>query len=59
MAETINGITVDFNRDKLFDKLGLIRLKESYMKAEENSPQERFAYVSSSFSTNQSHAQRL
>ena len=37
MAETINGITVDFNRDKLFDKLGLIRLKESYMKAEENS----------------------
>ena len=54
-----HGITVDLDRDKLFDQLGLQRLKESYMKEEEESPQERFAYVSSMFSSNPEHAQRL
>ena len=54
-----HGITVDLDRDKLFDSLGIQRLKESYMKEEEGSPQERFAFVSSKFSSNPEHAQRL
>jgi len=53
------GITVDPNRDTLFDKLGVTRLKESYMADGEISPQERFAFVSSAFSSNPDHAQRL
>jgi ribonucleoside-diphosphate reductase alpha chain len=56
---TIHGITVDYSRDALFDELGLKRLKESYMREDEQSPQERFAFVSSSFGTNTEHAQRL
>ena len=59
MEEIVHGIKVDYNRDTLFDKLGLTRLKESYMKDDEVSPQERFAFVSSSFGSNQEHAQRL
>lgn len=54
-----HGIKVDLKRDQLFDQLGMIRLKESYMTDEEQSPQERFAYVSSFFSSNPEHAQRL
>ena len=55
----IHDITVDYSRDSLFDELGLIRLKESYMTEEESSPQERFAFVSRSFGSNLEHAQRL
>ena len=55
----IHGITVDYSRDDLFDELGIKRLKESYMKEDEQSPQERFAYVSSTFGSNPDHAQRL
>ena len=54
-----HGITVDPNRDTLFDELGTMRLKESYMMDDEISPQERFAYVSKTFSSNPDHAQRL
>lgn len=53
------GIQIDLSRDELFDKLGLQRLKESYMREEEESPQERFAFVSSMFGSNIEHAQRL
>jgi len=53
------GINVDYSRDSLFDELGLKRLKESYMRDEETSPQQRFAFVSKQFSSNQDHAQRL
>ena len=53
------GITLDLSRDSLFDLLGIKRLKESYMKDDEESPQERFAFVSNSFSSNKEHAQRL
>ena len=53
------GIQIDYDRDNLFDSLGLQRLKESYMKEEEGSPQERFAFVSSTFGSNPEHAQRL
>ena len=55
----IHGITVDYSRDNLFDELGLKRLRESYMREDETSPQERFAYVSKAFSSNEEHAQRL
>jgi ribonucleoside-diphosphate reductase alpha chain len=59
MESVVHGITVDYSRDKLFDSLGLMRLKESYMKDEETSPQERFAFVSKQFGSNPEHAQRL
>ena len=58
-GETVHGITVDYSRDSLFDDLGIKRLKESYMREDEKSPQERFAYVSKAFSSNPEHAQRL
>jgi ribonucleoside-diphosphate reductase alpha chain len=53
------GISIDLERDKLFDELGIKRLQESYMKEDETSPQHRFAFVSKSFGTNDEHAQRL
>ena len=53
------GIKIDLERDKLFDELGVKRLKESYMKDDEESPQHRFAFVSKSFGSNPEHAQRL
>lgn len=55
----IHGIKIDYSRDSLFDELGLIRLRESYMREDETSPQERFAYVSKAFGSNDNHAQRL
>lgn len=58
-TKTVFGIAVDYSRDILFDELGIKRLKESYMREDEGSPQERFAYVSKSFSSNPEHAQRL
>jgi len=52
-------IVIDYSRDSLFDELGIKRLKESYMREDETSPQERFAYVSKAFGSNPKHAQRL
>jgi ribonucleoside-diphosphate reductase alpha chain len=59
MADNKYNIKLDLSRDKLFDELGLKRLRESYMREDETSPQERFAYVSSTFASNEEHAQRL
>ena len=53
------GLQIDLSRDSLFDKLGLQRLKESYMREDEDSPQQRFAFVSKQFGSNEEHAQRL
>lgn len=53
------GISIDLSRDSLFDELGLKRLRESYMMEHETSPQQRYAHVSKSFSSNPEHAQRL
>lgn len=53
------GIKIDYSRDSLFDTLGLLRLKDSYMTSDESSPQERLAFVSKQFSSNIEHAQRL
>jgi ribonucleoside-diphosphate reductase alpha chain len=52
-------IEIDLEKDKLFDELGLKRLKESYMREDETSPQQRFAFVSKTFGTNIEHSQRL
>jgi ribonucleoside-diphosphate reductase alpha chain len=52
-------IEINLERDKLFDEHGMKRLKESYMLDTELSPQDRFAYVSKAFASNQEHAQRL
>jgi len=53
------GLQIDYSRDDLFDKLGIARLEESYMKDDEDSPQQRFAFVSKMFGSNDEHAQRL
>jgi ribonucleoside-diphosphate reductase alpha chain len=53
------GIKIDLEKDKLFDELGIKRLKESYMKEDEISPQHRFAFVAKQFGTDPEHAQRL
>lgn len=53
------GITIDPNKDSLFDQLGGIRLRESYMLDTEQSPQERFAFVSKTFGSDPEHSQRL
>jgi ribonucleoside-diphosphate reductase alpha chain len=52
-------IKTDLSRDALFDELGMTRLRESYMRDDEISPQERFAYVSKAFASDDEHAQRL
>ena len=57
--EIVHGIKVDYKRDNLFDGLGTKRLQESYMRDDEKSPQERFAFVSNAFGTDKEHAQRL
>jgi ribonucleoside-diphosphate reductase alpha chain len=53
------GIEIDLERDKKFDELGIKRLKESYMRENEESPQHRFAFVSKQFGSNPEHSQRL
>ena len=54
-----NKVNIDLERDGLFDDLGLTRLRESYMREDESSPQERFAYVCEQFGSTPEHAQRL
>ncbi len=54
-----SGIKIDLSRDQGFDIIGLERLRDSYMREGETSPQERLAYVSKTFSSNPEHAQRL
>ena len=53
------GIEINLERDGLFDELGLLRMKESYMTEDEDSPQKRFAFVSKQFGSDLQHAQRL
>lgn len=52
-------LQLDYSRDALFDELGMIRLCESYMRADEKSPQERLAFVAQAFASNEEHAQRI
>lgn len=55
----MSSIKIDYSRDSLFDELGIRRLRDSYMRDDEASPQDRLAYVSQAFSSNPDHAQRL
>lgn len=59
IPEKYLDITIDFSRDKLFDEYGLKRLRESYMREDEHSPQQRYALVAKSFGSNLEHSQRL
>lgn len=59
MVSKYLGLNIDLERDNLFDALGLLRLKESYMAEGETSPQQRFAFVAKEFGSNPEHAQRL
>jgi ribonucleoside-diphosphate reductase alpha chain len=52
-------IEIDYAKDSLFDALGMKRLEESYMRKDEISPQERFAYVATKLGSNKAHAQRI
>ena len=52
-------VKLDLEKDELFDELGLNRLRESYMRDEEESPQERFAFVAGAFASNEEHAQKI
>lgn len=54
-----SGVLMNLDRDKLFDKHGLDRLRDSYMMQGESSPQERFAFVANAFSSDLTHAQRM
>lgn len=54
-----DAVKIDLSRDSLFDEMGLRRLKDSYMRPEEKSPQERFSYVARALASNPEHAQRL
>lgn len=53
------SVRIDLSRDALFDELGRIRLRESYMKSDEVSPQERLKFVAETFGSNPEHAQRI
>jgi ribonucleoside-diphosphate reductase alpha chain len=53
------GLEIDYDRDKLLDRIGLERLQDSYMTTGETSAQERYAKVSVQFASNIEHAQRL
>lgn len=52
-------VQIDLSRDTLFDELGLMRLRESYMRPDETSPQERFKFVAETFGSNPEHAARI
>ena len=52
-------VNINLENDELFDELGLNRLRESYMRDDEVSPQERFAFVAEQFATDAEHAQKI
>lgn len=52
-------VTINLSRDNLFDDIGILRLKDSYMLESEQSPQHRFKYVCEKMGTNLEHSQRL
>lgn len=51
--------TVDYSKDILYDNVGILRMKDSYLKNDEKSPQERLVYVSNIFGSNKEHSKRL
>lgn len=53
------SVRVETCRDDLFTKFGIVRLKDSYMRSCETSPQERFAFIAKKLGSNPEHAQRI
>jgi ribonucleoside-diphosphate reductase alpha chain len=54
-----SAVKIDLSRDNLFDEMGMRRLRDSYMRPQEKSPQERFSYAVRAVASNAAHAQRL
>lgn len=54
-----NSVTLDYSRDQLFPAIALTRLKDSYLAADETSPQEGLARASAAFADDEAHAQRM
>jgi len=52
-------IQKDYTRDAYFTQSGLQRLREGYMRDDEESPQDRFAYIAKEFASDEKHAQRM
>jgi ribonucleoside-diphosphate reductase alpha chain len=52
-------VKVDYGRDALFDEMGLRRLRDSYMRPDEKSPQDRFSHVARALCSDAAHAQRV
>lgn len=59
MSVDKNLIIKDYTKDSLFPPIALTRLKDSYLTAEEQSPQDAFARVAAAFADDLPHAQRM
>ena len=57
--EKVKQIQIDLSRDSLLDKISHDRIRDSYFRPEETSPQHRYAFVSAAFGSNIAHSQRL
>lgn len=51
--------TPNYKMDDLYDSVGMKRMKDSYMKPGENSPQDRLVNVCNFFGSNSDHSKRL
>lgn len=49
----------NYNKDKLYDSVGILRMKDSFLSKDEKSPQERLCYVCNFFGTDKNHSRRL
>ena len=54
-----SSIKLDYSRDELFPSIARTRLKDSYLAADETSPQEALARASAAFADDEAHAQRI
>ena len=53
------SVKIDYSKDSLLDEFALATLRDRYMVAGENSPQEAFARAAEAFADDDAHAQRL
>ena len=53
------SVKIDYSKDSLLDEFAHATLKDRYMVAGENSPQEAFARAAEAFADDEDHAQRL
>lgn len=54
-----NSIKLDLTRDSLFPEIAFTRLRDSYLAADEKSPQEGLARAAAAFADDEAHAQRM